>query len=98
MRISDWSSDVCSSDLAIHTPEYLGFLGTAHVRWQSLGDASPEVLPNVHPMREGAGYPQSVVGRAGYHMADTACPIGSGTWPAAAHAAHAACHPSPLLA
>ncbi|WP_119462825.1 histone deacetylase family protein [Rhodospirillaceae bacterium SYSU D60014] len=83
---------------AIHTPEYLDFLETAHERWQSLGDASPEVLPNIHPMREGGGYPQSIVGRAGYHMADTACPIGPGTWSAAVQAAHTACHAAQLVA
>jgi acetoin utilization deacetylase AcuC-like enzyme len=76
---------------AIHTPAYLDFLETAHARWQALGDSSPEVLPNVHPLPgQPVTYPEGIVGRAGYHMADTACPIGAGTWAAAVEAAHSA--------
>ncbi|GGF44476.1 acetylpolyamine amidohydrolase [Aliidongia dinghuensis] len=77
---------------AIHTPAYLDFLETAHERWQALGDASAEVLPNMHPLPgQPVTYPEGIVGRAGYHMADTACPIGAGTWAAAVEAAHSAC-------
>ncbi len=68
---------------AVHTPEYLRFLETAHAEWQGLGDSAPEIVPNVHPNRYPAGYPASIVGRAGWHMADTACPIGPGTFAAA---------------
>ena len=75
---------------AVHTPEYLSFLATAHDTWKALGDSSPEIIPNVHPSRYPPTYPDSIVGRAGWHMADTACPIGSGTWAAAQLAADAA--------
>ena len=68
---------------AIHTPDYLQFLETIHERWQHTG-GSEEVIPNVHPNRWVAnGYPDSAAGHAGWHMADTACPIGAGTWEAA---------------
>lgn len=68
---------------AIHTPDYLQFLATIHERWQQAG-GSAEVVPNVHPNRWVAdGYPDSAAGHAGWHMADTACPIGAGTWEAA---------------
>ncbi|MEM6357322.1 MAG: histone deacetylase family protein, partial [Pseudomonadota bacterium] len=40
-------------------------------------------VPNIHPDRREAGYPRSAVGQAGYHQADTACPIGPATWDAA---------------
>ena len=45
--------------------------------------AADEVVPNLHPTRHGRGYPESVVGQAGRHMVDTACPIGPHTWEAA---------------
>ncbi|SDY30836.1 histone deacetylase family protein [Citreimonas salinaria] len=68
---------------AVHTAEYLTFLRTIHARWQHLPDAGPEVIPNIHPARRTDTYPQGAVGQAGYHQADTACPIAEGTWRAA---------------
>jgi acetoin utilization deacetylase AcuC-like enzyme len=68
---------------AIHTAEYLSFLRTIHARWMHIEGAAPEVIPNIHPDRRSASYPQSAVGQAGYHQADTACPIGAHTWESA---------------
>ncbi len=68
---------------AIHTAEYLVFLRTIHERWSRIEGASEEVIPNIHPDRRCASYPRSAVGQAGYHQADTACPIGRDTWEAA---------------
>jgi acetoin utilization deacetylase AcuC-like enzyme len=68
---------------AIHSAEYLAFLRTIHARWQRIPDAGAEVIPNIHPDRREASYPRSAVGQAGYHQADTACPISAGTWDAA---------------
>ena len=67
----------------VHSPEYLAFLETAHARWVTLPDASSAVIPNVHRGPDMLSYPTSVVGQAGYHMSDTACPIAEGTWAAA---------------
>ena len=75
---------------AVHTPEYLSFLQTIHSRWSALEGASPEVIPNVHPRDRGDSYPDSPVGQAGYHQADTACPIGEHTWEAAYWSAQSA--------
>lgn len=75
---------------AVHTPEYLAFLADAHLAWRALGDSGPEIIPNVHPSRYAGTYPASIVGRAGWHMADTSCPIGPGTWTAAQLAADVA--------
>lgn len=83
---------------AVHTPEYLEFLETAWERWRALPDASDEVVANVRPMAHYAGYPKSIVGRAGYHMADAGCPVGKGTWNAAVWAAHSAVHAAALVA
>ncbi|UEM23069.1 histone deacetylase family protein [Skermanella mucosa] len=67
---------------AVHSPEYLAFLETAHARWTALPDASPAVIPNVHRGPDMLSYPSGVVGQAGFHMSDTACPIAEGTWAA----------------
>lgn len=65
---------------AVHTAEYLTFLKTIHARWRQIEGASAEVIPNIHPGRQTASYPRAAVGQAGYHMADTACPISAQTW------------------
>lgn len=67
----------------VHTSEYLTFLRTIHSRWKRIEGASDEVIPNVHPASRTDSYPESAVGQAGYHQADTACPISGGTWQAA---------------
>lgn len=65
---------------AVHSPEYLRFLQTIHSRWQALDGAGDEVVPNVHSRARTDSYPGAPVGQAGYHQADTACPIGAHTW------------------
>lgn len=80
---------------AVHTPEYIQFLENIYARWQRIDGSSAEVIPNVHPVTRGSasmemGYPASAVGQAGYHLADTACPIGPGTWQAAVGSASCA--------
>ncbi len=82
---------------AVHTPEYLQFLQNIYPRWRRIEGASDEVIPNVHPNGCGAGYPDSAVGQAGYHMADTACPISEGTWSAALAAADLAVNAAQLV-
>ncbi|RWN95031.1 MAG: histone deacetylase family protein [Mesorhizobium sp.] len=68
---------------AVHTPEYLDFLEHIYARWQRIEGASAEVIPNIHPIARNGSYPASAVGQAGYHMADTACPISGETWQSA---------------
>ncbi|MCB2124794.1 MAG: histone deacetylase family protein [Rhodobacteraceae bacterium] len=75
---------------ALHSPEYLVFLQTIHTRWSRIAGAADEVIPNIHPDRRTASYPRSAVGQAGFHQADTACPIAAGTWDAAYWSAQAA--------
>ena len=82
---------------AVHTPEYLEFLETIHERWQALPDAGPEIVPNIHPGRQMSRRPAGAVGLVGYHTADTACPIGAGTWEAATAAADVATHAASLV-
>lgn len=75
---------------AIHSAEYLTFLRTIYPRWQRIPDAGPEVIPNIHPANRTDGYPKSAIGQAGFHQADTACPIGPDTWLSAYWSAQAA--------
>lgn len=76
---------------AVHSERYLDFLRVAHEQWSALdGDKSSEVVANIHPSRPPAGYPSGIVGRAGWHMGDTACPIGPHTYRAALASADAA--------
>lgn len=82
---------------AIHSLDYLVFLETIHARWVELPGASNEVIPNIHPDRRTASYPQSPVGQAGYHMADTACPIAEETWLAAYWSAQTALSAADLV-
>ena len=75
---------------AIHDADYLAFLQHGYRQWQELPDPSIEVIANVHPLRRRKNYPASIVGRAGWHMADTACPLGEHTWQAARASANVA--------
>lgn len=83
---------------ALHSPEYLVFLQTIHERWSRIEGASDEVIPNIHPDRRTASYPRSAVGQAGFHQADTSCPIAAGTWEAAYWSAQSAVHGADLMA
>mgnify|MGYP001814551266 CR=1 FL=1 len=75
---------------AIHSPEYLTFLRNIHTRWMRIEGASDEVIPNIHPANRSDSYPLSAVGQAGYHQADTACPIAAHTYDAAYWSAQSA--------
>lgn len=82
---------------AVHSLDYLAFLESAHERWTALPDASPVVIPNVFRGPGMQSYPRHVVGQAGFHLSDTACPIGAGTWKAATASANAAVHAARLV-
>ena len=82
----------------VHSAEYLNFLSEAWDAWSALGDAGPEMIANVHPVRNPATYPTHIVGRLGWHTADTACPIGPGTWAAACVATDVATSAAQLVA
>jgi len=82
---------------AVHTPEYLQFLQNIVRRWAYIEGASQEVVPNIHPDRRDGAYPASAVGQAGFHMADTGCPIAAATWESALVSAHAAVHGAQAL-
>jgi acetoin utilization deacetylase AcuC-like enzyme len=79
-------------DLArLHTQPYLDFLEAAAREWAALPGAGPEVVANIHPtpemLEQAQLAPTHITARAGVFTADTACPIGPGTWAAALGAA-----------
>ena len=82
---------------AVHTPDYLAFLAGIYDRWRAVDGAAAEVVPNVHPRSRADGYPSTPVGQAGWHQADTACPIGPHTWAAALASSHSAAHAADLV-
>jgi acetoin utilization deacetylase AcuC-like enzyme len=94
-----WLTPATLSDAiaAVHDQRYLDFLRTAHQRWRELPGAADLVTPNIHPRSRRDGYPASIVGQAGFHMADTACPIGADTWDAAVASASSAIHAAQLV-
>lgn len=83
---------------AVHSAEYLSFLRHIYPRWRRIEGAGEEVIPNIHPAARTDGYPKSAVGQAGYHQADTSCPISDGTWEAAYWSAQSAIHGADLVA
>ena len=82
---------------ALHSAEYLTFLHNIYSRWQRMEGAGAEVIPNIHPATRGDSYPKSAIGQAGYHQADTSCPIAAGTWESAYWSAQSAVTGADLL-
>ena len=83
---------------AVHSPQYLTFLQNIYHRWSRLHGSGEEVIPNIHPASRSDSYPKSAVGQAGYHQADTACPINSDTWISAYWSAQTAISAADLIA
>ena len=77
----------------VHDQRYLTFLETLRERWAHVPESSDIPLPNVYAIQRSTlppiGYPEAVVGQAGYHLGDGACPVTSTTLAAAK--ASAAC-------
>jgi acetoin utilization deacetylase AcuC-like enzyme len=81
----------------VHSPEYLRFLEDAWSEWSALPDSGPEMIANIHPVRNAATYPTHIVGKLGWHTIDTACPIGPGTWAGACAATDTAVTAAQML-
>ncbi len=85
----------------VHEQRYLRFLETLLERWARIPDASDIPLPNTYAMGRSTlapvGYPESVVGQAGYHLGDGACPVTSTTLQSAMASAASAVHGASLV-
>jgi len=75
---------------AVHPADYLEFLEHGLDEWRQLPNSSPALVPYLHPGRYMRARPESIVGKVGYYVAGTSCPIVTGTWPAAVTSAHIA--------
>lgn len=64
----------------IHTSRYLSFLESVVERWRAMPGASDVVAPNVHPCGHARFYPRHIIGQAGWHMNDMACPMDEGSY------------------
>ncbi len=77
----------------VHTQQYLTFLQTLRERWGHIPNSSDIPLPNAYAIQRSTlppiSYPEGVVGQAGYHLGDGACPVTEHTLAAAL--ASAAC-------
>ena len=74
----------------IHSHRYLRFLQNVFIRWQKSVNSTGEVIPSIHPLLRYHSYPKSAIGQAGFHQADTSCPIGQHTWSSAYWSAQSA--------
>ena len=85
----------------VHEQRYLTFLETLLERWSHIPDASDIPLPNTYAMGRSTlapvSYPESVVGQAGYHLGDGACPVTPTTLQAALASAASAAHGASLV-
>lgn len=74
---------------AVHAPEYLQFLQTAHAAWKRLPeDWGEEVVSNVFVREPNAM--RGVLAQAARHLADGSCPVGEHTWTSAYWSAQSA--------
>ncbi|MBP0444016.1 histone deacetylase family protein [Roseomonas sp. SSH11] len=75
----------------VHAPDYLDWLRDGPAEWAAIPGAGAEIVSNIHPspemLAQGARPSTKAVGKAGWYTADTACPVGPGTWQAAEAAA-----------
>lgn len=71
----------------VHTAHYLSFLQTLRERWAHIPQSSDIPLPNAYAIQRATlppiSYPDGVVGQAGYHLGDGACPVTKDTLAAA---------------
>lgn len=85
----------------VHTQQYLTFLETLRERWGHVPNSSDIPLPNVYAIQRVSlppiTVPDAVVGQAGYHLGDGACPVTSTTLAAAKASAASAVEAARLV-
>ncbi len=91
-----------ANDLAlVHDQRYLSFLESLRERWSHVPQSSDIPLPNVYAIQRSslppATYPDAVVGQAGFHLGDGACPVTATTLAAAKASAACAAEAARLL-
>jgi acetoin utilization deacetylase AcuC-like enzyme len=64
----------------VHTARYIDFLEHGHRQWSAVAGAYPEMMPSIRPLEAPAGYPDDILGRAGWHIQDFSSAITADTW------------------
>ncbi|HVO05065.1 MAG TPA: histone deacetylase family protein [Candidatus Cybelea sp.] len=65
---------------AVHTARYLDFLEHGHAQWRAVDGAYPEMMPSIRPLETPSSYPESILGRAGWHIQDFSSAVTADTW------------------
>jgi acetoin utilization deacetylase AcuC-like enzyme len=86
-----------SSVEPVHSHRYLTFLQHGLDEWRRVTGVTGSMVPSFHPFGEAGVYPDSIVGRCGFHMADTTSPVSDGSWRAILRSAHAAHHAADVV-
>jgi acetoin utilization deacetylase AcuC-like enzyme len=85
----------------VHDAKYLTFLESLRERWGHVPNSSDTPLPNIYAIQRPSlaplTYPDAVVGQAGYHLGDGACPVTPTTLAAASASAACAAEGARLL-
>jgi acetoin utilization deacetylase AcuC-like enzyme len=98
LRATGWAEIVPPEEfglgpiLAVHDAEYIDFLRTAFEEWIREKASYPKIalLPATFPPGSWRRKPKSLLGRAGFYMADLSAPVLAGTYQAALAAADCA--------
>jgi acetoin utilization deacetylase AcuC-like enzyme len=64
----------------VHSARYLDFLENGYAQWIKVPDAYPEMMPSVRPVEQPSGYPDNILGRAGWHIMDFSSAVTAETW------------------
>jgi acetoin utilization deacetylase AcuC-like enzyme len=85
----------------VHDQRYLTFLQSLRERWSHIPNSSDIPLPNAYAIQRSTlppvSYPEGVVGQAGYHLGDGACPVTDTTLAAALASASCAVEGAKLI-
>lgn len=83
---------------AVHNPDYVDFLPTAHARFVESAGSEALAIPTMHPGVRRGKVPKDIHGQLGWWMTDTSTPLTEGTWDAAYWSAQTAVQTAETIA
>ncbi len=83
---------------AVHNPDYVDFLPTAHSRFVESAGSEALAIPTMHPGVRRGKVPKDIHGQLGWWMTDTSTPLTEGTWDAAYWSAQTAVQTAETIA
>ncbi|WP_118184415.1 histone deacetylase family protein [Paraburkholderia phosphatilytica] len=81
----------------VHSARYIEFLQHGLDAWRRATGVTGPMVPSFHPSGQASVYPESIVGRCGFHVADTTSPVSDGSWKSILRSAHAAHHAADVV-